>query len=516
LFNKIATTSQIRTTNLTSHGTPLPEEVSRGILLSSGLTTAGAAAVEMALDPFHDYKIHELEGWVDNYQGNSLVQVYTRQYQIKSDATFGTNLWDAQIVLTQSDIAGLFRQVLIPASTIVPTQRLSVGLNPLSLQVSTSEPIACYGGLTVIRNVTGGSLNPFMQDSTQLVNAIEYASNSALSTTNFNLSGRPFGSYRVMSAGAEVRDDTATLYQQGSKVMWRHCDYNETIYANLTKNITINTSTASTFVTNSGYLLMRVPPVNATEARNIPNSLSGLAKDGCYIVSTQRTSVLPPSRIVDSRWMFSNESTAGLSNTPSAAASIWISDPEFFSTASTTAAINPNVCNLGTPLHDSGMNPCGAIFSGLNPASTLTVTLKVVIEMFPRTDDPVLIPLCSPSPCLDVLALEMYQRALGLLPVGCDVADNLHGDWWKNIVKNFKRGYSMGKRAVKEIGKVPGLGNYAEDVLGIMEGSENLVKLLKDDRKNLTAENKALLKRIAGPPREKKSVSSSKSKKAGK
>jgi len=83
---------------------------------------------------------------------------------------------------------------------------------------------------------------------------------------------------------------------------------------------------------------------------------------------------------------------------------------------------------LRVPFHTSGV-----ILEGLNPNSTFTVTLRTVWEVAPDYGDAngaVLVPLTQPSPAYDPIAIELYQRAVAMLPVAVPVGMNAAGDWW--------------------------------------------------------------------------------------
>jgi len=89
----------------------------------------------------------------------------------------------------------------------------------------------------------------------------------------------------------------------------------------------------------------------------------------------------------------------------------------------------------------SGMNSpfpfdiSGAVFSGLNPNSTLQVTVKYVIERIPSTVEPTLLVLTR-QPCpYDPMAIELYTRVMAMIPVGVKVSENPDGEFWASILE---------------------------------------------------------------------------------
>jgi hypothetical protein len=76
----------------------------------------------------------------------------------------------------------------------------------------------------------------------------------------------------------------------------------------------------------------------------------------------------------------------------------------------------------------------GAFFSGLNPNSTLQVTVKYVVERIPSITEPNLLVLTRPPCPFDPMALELYTRVMASLPVGVKVGDNPDGEFWASIL----------------------------------------------------------------------------------
>jgi len=91
---------------------------------------------------------------------------------------------------------------------------------------------------------------------------------------------------------------------------------------------------------------------------------------------------------------------------------------------------------------------CGAIFTGLNYQTTLSITWIVDIERFPNELDTDLVVLATPSPCYDPRALEAYSLIMQDMPTGVAFAENGLGDWFMEAVSRVRDVVMPGIRAV--------------------------------------------------------------------
>jgi hypothetical protein len=476
--------------NFTSRGMPLPEFVTEEVLKESGLTQAGAAAVEAALDPFHDYNIANLRGWVDTFAGDTITQVFTRQYQITTSETFADSLWDTQIILTGSDIAEKFVCVSTPSGVTTNVIRTSTLGNPCGFQFGAASESQVYGAVTICKNVHGSSVSPFVKEGDQETVVIEPFAPTELTDSDVAVLGRPYGAYRVIGAAFEIHDDTAELYKQGGSTFWRWPDYEEEYSLTFVKDVTVNGNAATTTGT-SIHKMQRKPPQSSTAARLFPRSKTGLARDGAYVVGTMRDSVLPMARIADARQIFCNEdlSTMSSSTTEADYNSMWISDPEYYTTAAASSSADPRVLSVSHPHHDSGINPCGVIFSGLASQASLRLVVKYIIEQAPNGLDSQLIPLVTPSAAFDARALELYGRLVNTVPIGTSVFNNASGDYWKGIIGNIMKGAKIGRRVLREASDVPMLAPLLGPIDDAVSAAELAYKFARKQKKKQKALN---------------------------
>lgn len=449
--------------NLVPSGTPLPERITEKVLKESGLSINGIAAVEVALDPFHDFNVNHFRGWVDTHSGDTVTQVFTTQRTVTSDLS-DTETWDVQFIMSESDVSVELMQAatLVDSGTNTIRNVLQTNFNanqPLGVKVTADSPVTNYGGLTITRNLSSAAnVSPFVFTGSHNSVSLDFNGTVAAPGGATVSNSRPYGAYRVISAGFEVYDETAELYKQGASTMWRWPDFEEEITYVYSKGVT-QSGGGSVFAQNVRAKCNRKPPMNDAQARILPRTKTGLARDGAYIVGTMRNGILPPRRITDEALLYSNEGlnamTSAIDETSNDA--VWVANPGKFVTTATGFQTDPTLLGFSTPYHDSGLNPCGVIFTGLHPLASLRVVYKVVVEMCPTLYDTQLIPLTTPSAPLDVKALELYSKLVSTVPVGTAVGNNANGDYWKGIMGNIGKAYKIGKRVLDAAGLVPEL-----------------------------------------------------------
>jgi hypothetical protein len=86
------------------------------------------------------------------------------------------------------------------------------------------------------------------------------------------------------------------------------------------------------------------------------------------------------------------------------------------------------------PTNISSFNPAVAVFSGLSIQTTLTVTVRSYVEYFPTVGHPYM-PLCAPSPVLDMKALAAYSIAARAAPYAVPADMNPAGEYFRMVLK---------------------------------------------------------------------------------
>lgn len=474
LLDLTLATQSMNQMNVTRRGVPMPEEVSVKILKDIGLSQAGVAAVEAAIDPFHDYMIHNHLGWPDQNQANSVLEVLNRQVLITSAAAS----WDCSLVITPfSDIFPISynNTPAFYGGTGLPVVP-STAITPLLFQQYT-DVIDNYGGISIMTAASGTTMLPTPVGGGAVTTlALSPFTDVADATTTT----RPFGAFRIVSCGLEVINVTQEINKQGSVTCWRYPDALESCNCPVIK---LNGLADPIVESSCVAKVMRNPPVSLNEATFIPGAQSWKAADGCYIVGAL-SGDLEPARLMEGNVIIANEQLSSQT--------LLASNPGQYNTSLNTA----NHYKTSTAIHESHLQQGGAFFAGLGANNVLQVKMRWYVEVFPNVGDLNLMPLARPSAAFDPRALEIYSKAIVNLPVGCPVGDNAHGSFWKRVISTVATG---SKKAVQlagssgiadMLGKTPQGRAALGAVTAFAQGANTLNAVIKDDKKKSSKKGK--------------------------
>jgi hypothetical protein len=482
----------------------LENMVRRDIISPSGLRWA-----KRALDPFADLE-DSLEGLPDSDTSRVLIESFTESATVSAPpGTVGN--WDAHVFSLPLGLptgmvlgvdytaAALRRAASMVASTPYEYTWRSKAHAYLGMSSFGPAGFSYLAGLCNIDtfSTSGGLLAPTVSPTT-------YAGPA----THAVLGNPPIvnGKRRLIAAAWEIHDTTAPLYKQGTSTSYRvpqaftaECavgeQYNsanagQTFYGNPNINSppTVGGSSNGDFQT-SEFQVADLPPATIARAMTYPGSRQWEAKDGSYTVLAQD--------VVRNRLAFNLTDYVAFTDGDYNPAALAVDDPN--SPAYSTAIFTPSrfcqgiastfpaggfVVNgssieppntLPVPFHTSG-----TMLTGLNVNSTFTVTLRTYWEVAPDLGDPsgaVLVPLTRPSPELDMIAQELYQRAVAILPVAVPVAMNAEGDWGDWILKALEA-------AAGPVGAMLGfgaVGSAAGAGIGVLRAKRNSRDKLQDD-----------------------------------
>lgn len=342
-----------------------------------GISQAGKFWLDYAVDPFKDL-VKPHPGYVDKTSNPSVVELVKKTVVIVAP---GAVNWDCCIFLDQ---------VLQIASQRVTTSPL-----PHTYQ-STGQGATTYyrGGLNVRKANSGTPLDITTADNVSVIEV------EAAHYTDADC--------RVIAIGMEVHDTTQELKKQGNVVVFRVDQPTEqpvtTVAITDTATACIPTSTQTIFLTN--------PPFTSAEALDILGSQQWEAREGVYVVPTQVQDTNPPLGL---REMAVTCTESGVT---------------YYSPISNTGAANAK--SIVARNTQSPWSMCGAFFSGLDPAATLTVNLNYLVERFPNKTSAIR-RLCYPSPEFDPTAMELYSQIARNMPIGVPVSENGLGDWIMGI-----------------------------------------------------------------------------------
>jgi len=372
------------------------------LLNSRSITEEGLNWLTLATDPFHDAALAPC-GLPDMSTTNSVVQCFTYTQNITQPPIVApTAQWDAQVVFC-------------PFSYIWPGGSAQTALYPLRydaalgvitapVAIPATQPI--YGGYNVLTGVNG-----FDWQALPPVTSWQSSGNT-LSYPNQASSGQ----YRLIGCGYEVVNTTPDLYKGGAVTVYRTPNNTGSKFANAQPS-----GSGNFFVTATPALL---PPSTQNEAQLYPTSKTWAAELGSYGIGVQSDVVNPFLSPVPTSplWLYapsSNDLNAGTVYTA-------FGFPQTWNTDGTNGSFT---LSQAFPFENHG-----CIFTGLNPNTTLQVTVKYYVERVPTTSEPDLLVLSRPPTPYDPLALELYNRVSSELPVAVQVGENPLGEWFNEVL----------------------------------------------------------------------------------
>lgn len=349
------------------------------LVADRSITSEGRNFLVGSLDPFHDSEI-PLDGFPDITSSRSVTQFVQYTTTISKPASVTSSTWDLHLcnVPVSPDLS-VTPVGTIGSATVTPGAVVAIG----------SLPPLC-NGFSAFACPSGAPYWAGEQLGFPLALAPSYSR----------------GVHRVFGFGFEAVNVTAPLYQQGSVTVYKrpsHC----------VPGVVRETAGDSQYCP-----FLSGPAPTSAEAALFPNSRTWSAKDGCYGIATLNDIDCP---VIDS--------TPGTffirRNIPPALGDItdgWCPMPS-----------DSSRC------HVYPFDITGAIFTGLSPETSLTVTVRYLIERFPGPDNADLIVLGRPSPAYDPLVLELYSRCLEHLPSVVPVGENPLGEWFAKVLGSIAK-----------------------------------------------------------------------------
>lgn len=218
------------------------------------------------------------------------------------------------------------------------------------------------------------------------------------------------GFFRIVAAGYEVVNTTASLYKGGSVTSYRSP-------GNSFSASVLNISNENVFTD-----FCSTPPSTQQAAALYPDSKTWSAERGVYGVCTLN------SQDVDYVTPIPGHQGGLIRN----------ADINYLTTGANPSRIV--YIPRDTVGYTSGANASlpfdvsGSIFTGLHPSSALQITVRYVVERVPTITETDLLPLARPPAAYDPVALELYTHIITQLPMYCPVDDNPDGEWWESLL----------------------------------------------------------------------------------
>jgi hypothetical protein len=236
--------------------------------------------------------------------------------------------------------------------------------------------------------------------------------------------------FRLVGAAFEIHNVTEELHKSGAVTVYRQ-DTNQD-----RTNVMMTTTSGQTVLINDGTTMVRGPPINEADAK-ILNGITWEAAEGCLVPVIVETDN-PPQKFTPTNVVMA---------TGTGADTRYVTDP-----AIDTKRIRLAANTVASPTAD---RPCvrtlpimnsGAYFTGLANQTSLVLTVRAFVEVFPTAGNP-LVALAHPSPSLDQRALQCYGEIMSELHPGYMVRDNSAGDF-------FRKALSVMRSTVLPITKV--------------------------------------------------------------
>lgn len=371
-----------------------------GLLQSKQLTPEGLKWLVVATDPFHDEPI-ACEGYPDLTTSSVLTQTIQYTTSVSRPPT---------VPADQPFDVHVFFNPVTPPLTFTPPGTGLASTDPTlkqygvtsTGQVIVTSSVVLYSGVNAVACPTG--TNIFTAPGGQVPTpTIAFPQTFAS------------GNFRLIACGFEVVNTTAELYKGGSVTVYRSPSYHQLC------NLFPVPAASSVFVASK---MTMMPPGTQTEATLFPTSRTWGASEGAYVVCTLNSDNIPfvSSLPNHQAGLITNVDVASLTTGSGNRLAYLPLQPD--PTTGRTAGMNSIF-----PFDVSG-----AIFTGLNPNSTLQVTVKYVVERIPSTTEPNLLVLTRPPAPYDPMALEIYSRLIAMIAPGVKVSDNPDGEFWASVL----------------------------------------------------------------------------------
>jgi hypothetical protein len=379
------------------------------------LTPEGLAWLTIAVDPWHDTAVKGMNGMPDQGIGKSVTFQVVQEYQI-SKANSPTPLppgnWSVRIgnfpwLTTQELKPGLFYGELV---TQGPPSTAGLGV---PVQVNYAQDGVDFADLAVTgtANAQGCSVpEEFLQGVT-----------------------------KVCGMGIEVINTTAILNKQGLMSCARMVQPDVESYTSY-----VSLSVPANAWAVKSMTPFRTLPKNLTELALYPGFAQEEAKDGYYapvLFKFDRFSHYPAPY---GTLLLDDDPHAGTFDT---------SNPITCYSSNLTQIVVPGNT---TPFYTARQLPlyygCDSnvvLFTGLSEETTLNLRVRWILERFPSDQEKQILVIATPSAVYDPVALEIYSRAVQMLPSGVPFTENPGGEWWKTMLA------AIGKVAGPMLGMLP-------------------------------------------------------------
>lgn len=406
-----------------------------------GIRPESAAWLTLALDPFHDTEV-KCTGLPDTTTANTFVLEVKKQVTVTKPAGVVGPLWDCHMFTLPILDAIICHQGDVQAPGVVATPNAATDLTLNLFNIVCAE-----AGSPTLPNQTNG---------------VTLAANDFITAPDFSTFFT--GPARVVAAGWEVHNTTASLTKQGTVTTYRQ----EAKPTPVSMFHYVGTTSAFSNVANDLFVgpawRSPMPPVDVESALLLPGARQWEAARGFLepipinpMDNHLETRAYGQVAFMDSDADYTGNKVLITKNQPGFSA--------FASKPSITVNTAAHTFNGGRVVRTAPVMNCGAYFTGLSADTTLTVTAKLFIERAPDASMPDLAPLAKPSASYDPRAFEIYLRTLHSLPPAVPVDMNASGDFWKMAKKVTGVASIIGSALFPEAAPLIGLGATAVNAI---------------------------------------------------
>jgi len=392
------------------------------------LTQDGADWLKIAVDPYHDTDV-KVSGYPDVTCARSIVKLVKKQMTIAVPNTVapGAN-WDCSIYNHpyQRQARGTAAQ---------PGAMITCNIDPLNRMTTTNNADRYLGDFVTAQAGPAGADLTWQAGGAPTLRQVD----------SMGYQDAVEGSFRVIGAGIEITNTTATLQKQGQITCFRN-EYEQT---------------DDEIQRNGGAVIATIgPPVNAAKvyglpdtealAYRVPNAVQWDAAEGCYL-TTYLPENNPYGTFERKTPVFTDQDVGTIALCLVDANQGHNADDNYDNTFPETL------------YHHNKISCSGAYFTGLSYQTTLLVTTRVYVEFCPSVKSSML-DLASPCATFDPAALRLYSEIMNTMPPGCRKMDNEAGDWFKGILHVL--GNIVGPIATVATSIIPGL-QFAAPFVGL-------------------------------------------------
>lgn len=407
------------------------------LMSRSGCSQDGIAYAKMTLDPFHDSTL-TVVGAPDSYTGRSLVYDVRKQVVIDKPASIGAQNWDCHIAavpfLHQYGSGG--------------TQHYSVETSTTTFYCNVTDANGAPTGTTVafpanspvVYSCAPSGVSTFTAEYSQTDSALlglDLLSGISLAATD---------KFRVIGLAFEVNNTTAEINKQGAVTCYRTLSSSN--YGNMrgfTKFVTAGTTSA---VRQYALRTFQFPPGTVSEAQQM-DGVVWKAADGALVPVVIDFENNAPCTYNCENVLYQTGQNWSITYGTPAAASGKVS---FLPTTMVGTSFINSTAMTQTPAGSLSlelpMMQSGAYFTGLSPETSLTLSVRAFIEVFPAPYS-VNYALARPAPPLDPQLAGLLSSIQGQLQPGYPAGMNAKADFFKSVVGLLGSAYKAGATPLK-------------------------------------------------------------------